>query len=67
MGWRDNDEPVEVDYDEYVERADTDMACLYIIDGEECWFPKSLHTRDDDPKRKVIWVQQWFAEKEGYV
>ncbi len=63
MGY--NDEPVPIDYDEFV--TETDAACLYRIDGGECWIPKSVHEHDDDSKQKVIWVKQWFCEKEELV
>jgi len=58
-------EYVPIDYD-FVE-AETDLAKCYMIDDEPIWFPKSVHEEDDDPKRKVIWVEQWFAEQKGLI
>jgi len=60
-----SDEPVPVDHDGYV--TETDLAVCYDIGGEKCWFPRSVHDEDDDSKKNVIWVEEWFAEKEGYV
>lgn len=51
-------------------QTETDLACLFIIEGEKVWIPKSL-LRDDDFDEDDEWfdifVQEWFADQEGLI
>ncbi len=55
---------IPIDHDGEV--ASTDKATCYLIDGEECWFPDSLHEDDSESNENRILVEEWFATKEGY-
>lgn len=52
-------------------RAETDLAFLFIIAGEEQWVPKSLVENADDIEKGFedleVEIAEWFAEKEGLV
>lgn len=58
---------VHLDVEEIV--AETDLALLCRIDGEDYWIPKSQVADADDYSQGdsdlTLSVTQWFADKEG--
>jgi hypothetical protein len=60
--WNEFDDELDtaVEFDDIIN--ETDLAILFLINGQEIWIPKSVITRQDDGE---IFVQTWFARKEG--
>jgi hypothetical protein len=58
-----SDEKFEIEYDRSIDDAETDLAWLIVIDGEEYWMPKSKC--DIDETNKSISVPRWLIEKKG--
>lgn len=52
-------------------KAETELAFLFVINGEESWVPKSQVEDADDIEKGFsgieVEVAEWFAEKEGLV
>jgi hypothetical protein len=62
--WKD-----EVEFDDVITKAETDLALLCVIDGKERWIPKSQISDNSEVWEsgdigKLI-ISPWFAEKEG--
>ena len=47
---------------EVLKMKETDKACLYQIDGDEIWIPKSVHEEFTDGS---IAVDLWWVRKES--
>jgi hypothetical protein len=52
-------------------RRETDLALLFVVDGEEVWVPKSQIEESDEISEGdediEVNVAEWFAEQEGLV
>ena len=63
---------VPIDVADYI--RSTDLACLFEIDGEEIWVPKSVidwdssdFGEDDEGMDGTVYIAEWFCDKEGIV
>jgi hypothetical protein len=60
----DND-TIEIDYDERVEQADTDLAIAVSIDGDTVWFPRSMCEIDE--AGSYVLCPEWLAYEKGLI
>jgi hypothetical protein len=52
-------------------KVETDLAFLFVIDGDEVWVPKSVIDEPDDIEVRdeeiEIEIHEWWASREGLV
>lgn len=50
-------------------KAETDLALLFVIDGEEIWVPKSCIEEPDEiaveDEEIEVEIAEWFCQREG--
>jgi hypothetical protein len=59
-----DEETVEIYYDKMGKK--TDLAQLFIIDGENYWIPIS-QIEDTDIENKTVYLTGWIAREKGLV
>ena len=62
MDYEEANEPVLLSYDEIL--TETDLAYLFVIDGEEFWIPKSQIEYLDTEEQEFD-IPRWLAEEKG--
>ena len=65
MSYNLDNELVSIQYDEIIDRRETALAYLFIIDDEEVWLPKS-QVEDIRETENVVDIPLWLAKKKGF-